>query len=179
MKIETDRLILRHFKESDGASLYKYAQNPKIGPQAGWPAHKSVEESEAIIENGLTGELIFAITLKRKPNEVIGCIDLNINKRDFMTAREAEIGYWIGEPFWGQGLIPEAVKALVSFGFDMCHLKVIWCAASTTNINSQRVQEKVGFNYVKTLKNIDYPLLHTSEDLRMSCIKKHDWQEKG
>lgn len=177
MTIETERLMLRPFRKSDGASLYKYAKNPKIGSQAGWAAHTSVTESEKIIEKGLTGENIFAITLKGKPDEVIGCIDLNSQKRDFMTKLEAEIGFWVGEPFWGQGLIPEAVRALITYGFDRCGLETIWCAASTTNLNSQRVQEKVGFKYDRTLKNIEYPLLGTMEDLRLSKITRKEWQE--
>ena len=49
MRLETDRLILRSWYDSDAKELYKYAQNPQVGPVAGWPPHQSVEESLEII----------------------------------------------------------------------------------------------------------------------------------
>ena len=50
MTLETERLILRPWKEDDAESLYKYAKNPEVGPIAGWPVHTSVENSREIIQ---------------------------------------------------------------------------------------------------------------------------------
>ena len=56
MKLETGRLILRPWEETDAESLYKYAKDPAVGPVAGWPPHKSLEESQNVIRNVLTGK---------------------------------------------------------------------------------------------------------------------------
>lgn len=175
MRLETERLLLRPFDSSDATSLYKYASNPKIGPQAGWPAHTSVEESREIIQTVLTGELIFAIVYKDNPSEVIGCIDLNIGKRDFMSEAEGEIGYWIAEAYWGKGLVPEAVRAVLNQGFDIIGLDYIWCAAFTDNLNSKRVQEKIGFNYIKTLEDVEFKLINQMKTEDLSRLSRSEW----
>lgn len=175
MRLETERLLLRPFDSSDATSLYKYASNPKIGPQAGWPAHTSVEESREIIQTVLTGELIFAIVYKDNPDEVIGCIDLNIGKRDFMSEAEGEIGYWIAEAYWGKGLVPEAVRAVLNQGFDIIGLDYIWCAAFTDNLNSKRVQEKIGFNYIKTLEDVEFKLINQMKTEDLSRLSRSEW----
>lgn len=94
--IETKRLVLRPWMETDAGSLYKYAKDPDIGLPAGWTPHKSVEESLDIIKNVLSG---------KENNEVIGAIALKLNGNTDMTERddECELGYWLGKPFWGRG----------------------------------------------------------------------------
>lgn len=102
--LETERLILRPWKESDAESLYEYAKDPKVGPVAGWPPHKSVDESLNVINNVFAGPECYAICLKTD-NIAIGCIELKLNRCTDMTDRddECELGYWIGVPFWGKG----------------------------------------------------------------------------
>lgn len=55
MMLKTKRLILRPWDESDAQSLYEYAKDPDVGPIAGWPPHKSAEDSLNVIKNGLNG----------------------------------------------------------------------------------------------------------------------------
>ena len=62
--IETDRLILRPWRESDAEALFRYASDPDVGPRAGWPPHKDIEESRNIIRDIFTNERTWAITLK-------------------------------------------------------------------------------------------------------------------
>lgn len=76
MIIETERLILRPWKESDAASLYEYAKDPAVGPVAGWPVHTSVENSLEIIRNILSAEDTFAVCLKID-NKAIGYKGIN------------------------------------------------------------------------------------------------------
>ena len=71
-----------------------------------------------------------------------------------ISESEAEIGYWIGVPFWGRGLIPEAVRELVWYGFEKLGLVRIWCGFFDGNDKSKRVQEKCGFKYHHTNKDI-------------------------
>lgn len=107
MSLETERLILRPWKAEDAESLYKYASDDRVGPIAGWNTHKSVEESRQIIKDILSAEGIYAVVLK-ETNEPIGSIGLMTGKKSNfdLPENEAEIGYWIGVPYWGQGLIP-------------------------------------------------------------------------
>lgn len=160
MTFETQRLILRPWSESDAPNLYEYAKDERIGPNAGWPAHTSVENSLEIIKNVLSANETYAVCLK-SDNKAIGSISLMIGKASSLglSVEEAEIGYWIGVPFWGNGFIPEAVKELLRHGFEDLNLTKIWCGYFDGNVKSKRVQEKCGFKYHHTRKNAYFPLL--------------------
>ena len=73
MELTTERLLLRPWKESDAESLYQYAKDERVGPIAGWPAHRSVEESREVIRDVFMQEGVFAVTLKGD-DTTIGCI---------------------------------------------------------------------------------------------------------
>lgn len=75
-----------------------------------------------------------------------------------MKNGEAEIGYWIGKPYWGQGLIPEAVNALLARSFNKLGLNAVWCGYYDGNLKSKRVCEKSGFKYHHTNYDIISPL---------------------
>lgn len=124
MILETERLILRYWKEEDAESLYKYAKDPAVGPIAGWPAHTSVEYSREVIRNILIPPENYAVVLK-ETGEPVGCIGLMIGEKSNIeiSSDEAEVGYWIGVPYWGQGLIPEAVREILRHGFEDLNLK--------------------------------------------------------
>lgn len=160
MMIETNRLILRAWNAEDAKALYELAKNPNVGPSAGWPVHTSVENSREIIEQVLSKDQTYAVVLKGT-DEVVGSIGLMIggNSNLGLDDQEGEIGYWIGESYWGQGLIPEAVKVLIDYGFRELRLNKIWCAYFDGNEKSKRVQEKCGFVYQYTRKNIYWELL--------------------
>jgi len=158
--IETERLILRPWHEKDAESLYKYASDPDIGPVAGWPPHKSIEDSLNIIKTVFSAPETYAATLK-STNEPIGCCGImfsnSLNAAN-MESNEAEIGYWIGKSFWGQGLIPEAVRALLARCFNELSLSAVWCVHYEGNHKSRRVCEKCGFTYHHTRSDIITPL---------------------
>ena len=73
--METKRLILRRWNENDAEALYKYAQNPNIGPIAGWPPHTSVEDSRNVIRNILSAPETYAVVLK-DTKEPIGSVGI-------------------------------------------------------------------------------------------------------
>lgn len=139
MQLKTQRLILRPWKESDAEDLYKYASNPHVGPIAGWPPHTSVDNSREIIRSVLSKNEIYAVCLK-EDNKAIGSIGLTFGNASTLNLpdTQGEIGYWIGVPFWGQGLIPEAVKELLRHGFEDLKLEKIWCGYFDGNIKSKR-----------------------------------------
>lgn len=136
--LETKRLILRPWLESDAESLYKYAKDPDIGIPAGWPPHKSVEESLEIIKTVLMGKESYAIC-EKGTNEVIGAIALKLNGNTDMTGRndECELGYWLGKPFWGRGYMPEAARELLRHGFEELGIPTVSATPSSgTNLGS-------------------------------------------
>ena len=102
--LETKRLILRRWEDSDAENLYEYARDPDVGPIAGWPPHQSIDESRDVIRNVFNGKEAYAICLKTD-GKAIGAIELKLNGHTDMTDRddECELGYWIGKPFWGCG----------------------------------------------------------------------------
>ena len=168
MILYTERLILRPWEESDAESLYEYAKNPEVGPIAGWPVHTSVENSREIIRDVLSAEETYAVCL-REDNKAIGSVGLMIGEHSNLNLpeEEGEIGYWIGVPFWGRGLIPEAVQELIRHGFEDLKLKRLWCGYFDGNIKSRRVQEKCGFVYHHTNKDIYWKLM---DDIRTEHI---------
>ena len=94
-----------------------------------------------------------------------------------MRTHEAEIGYWIGVPYWGQGLIPEAVRALQRRCFEALGCTAVWCGYYDGNEKSKRVQEKCGFVYHHTERDKLCPL----GDLRTehcTYLTKEDWQRR-
>ena len=119
----------------------------EVGPSAGWAPHTSVENSREIIRTVLSEEGTFAVLLKGGDGGPIGSVGV------FPTAipvgkGEPEIGYWIAHPYWGQGLVPEAVEELLRWQFQEMGVQRVWCAHSPENEKSRRVQEKCGFRHV-------------------------------
>lgn len=178
MELYTERLILRPWLESDAEYLYKYAKSTQVGPIAGWPAHTSVENSLEIIRNVLAVDETYAVCLK-EDNKAIGSIGLMIGKSSNLDLpdTEGEIGYWIGVPFWGQGFIPEAVKELLRHGFEDWKLTKIWCGYFDGNIKSQRVQEKCGFTYHHTNKEIHWKLMGDIRTEHITCLTREAWEK--
>lgn len=179
MILETERLILRHWKETDAENLYEYAKDSAIGPIAGWPPHKSVEESLNIIKNVFIGAECYAICEKGS-DKAIGAIELKLNGHTDMTDKddECELGYWLGKPFWGRGYMPEAANELLRHGFEELGMTAIWCGYYDGNHKSKRVQEKVGFVYHHTCKEVPVPLMNEIRIGHTNYMTKEQWESK-
>ena len=177
MLLETERLILRRWEKNDAESLYEYAKDPDIGPIAGWPAHRSIEESRDVIKNVFNGKEAYAICLKTD-NKAIGAIELKLNGYTDMTERddECELGYWLGKPFWGQGIVPEAVKEMLRHAFEEIGMTTVWVGYYEGNAKSKRVQEKCGFRYRWKSEDVDVPLLHEKRTGHVSSMTRDQWQ---
>lgn len=179
--LATERLVLRPWREPDAAALYEYAKNPNIGPIAGWPSHGSVEESLDVIRNVLNGPEDYAITLAEDPDTAIGAIALKFaDGSDLFPAddtTQAEMGFWIGEPFWGNGYIPEAARELLRHGFEDLDLTAIWCAYYDGNVKSARAQQKIGFEPVHVIPDTPVPLLHETRTSYANRMTRSRWQE--
>lgn len=151
--LETERLILRPFKESDLQDFYDYACVPGVGEMAGWPAHKDIEESKKILGLFLEENNNFAVVLKEN-NKVIGSLGIEKHRpmgEPYDSLPGREIGYVLAKDYWGRGLMPEAVKAAVSYCFHELNLHFLTCGHFNTNPQSQKVIEKSGFTYIKDI----------------------------
>lgn len=158
--IETERLLLRPWRESDAEAMFRYAADPDIGYAAGWAPHTSAENSLEIIRTVFVAPETYAVVLKAtgEPVGSIGIMFPDGSRSVGMKQGEAEIGYWIGKPYWGQGLIPEAVGALLSRCFDSLKLDAVWCGYYDGNNKSKRVCEKCGFRFHHTNAGVISPL---------------------
>ena len=176
MILQTKRLILRPWCEEDAEDLYRYASDPEVGPPAGWQPHTSVENSREIIRAVLSAPETYAVCLKEdgKPIGSIGFHRADLAELD----DEYELGYWIGKPFWGQGLIPEASRELIRYAFEELGVNSIWCGHYEGNIKSRRVQEKLGFVYHHTTEGLDVSLLNEKRTGHVMLLTKEKWRNE-
>ena len=175
--LKTERLLLRRWEDSDAENLYEYAKDPDVGPIAGWPPHQSVDESRNVIRTVFQGKEAYAICLKTD-EQAIGAIELKLNGHTDMTDRddECELGYWLGKPFWGQGIMPEAVKEILRHAFEEIGMTKVWVGYYEGNSKSKRVQEKAGFRYQWKSEGEDVPLMHEKRTGHVSSMTKDQWQ---
>ena len=144
MRIETERLVLRPWREDDAEALYRYASDPEVGPAAGWLPHTSVGDSLNVLRTILINDSTWAVTIAPS-DEPAGSIGIFPGRQEAQRG-EYEIGYWMAKPFWGSGYMPEAVRALLDLYFSF-GAERIWCAHADFNDRSRRVIEKLGFRY--------------------------------
>ena len=173
MTLQTERLILRPWTENDAEDLYIYASDAEVGPPAGWPPHTSVENSREIIRTVLSAPETYAVCLKEN-NKPIGSVGLHRNDLAEHDD-EFELGYWIGKPFWGQGLIPEAAKEVLRYAFEELGMSRIWCGYYDGNIKSRHVQDKLGFIYHHTTEGIKVDLLNEIRSGHAMLMTKETW----
>jgi len=174
MTLETERCILRPWEEADAEECYKYAKDPHVGPIAGWPIHTSVENSRQVIRDVLMVPETYAIVL-RKTGLPIGSIGLHHN--DLASKDdEAELGYWLGVPYWGQGLVLEAARELLQHAFEDLNLTRVWCCYCDGNEKSKRVQEKLGFKYQWTTKDVPVPQMCETRKEHVNLLTKVEWE---
>ena len=179
MVLETERLILRPWLDSDAQELYKYAKDPTVGPIAGWPIHTSEENSLEIIRGVLSEPETYAVVLKEtgKPVGSVGIMRKGHGSAPIGNS-EAEIGYWIGVPYWGQGLIPEAVRELLRRCFEELSCTGVWCGYYNGDEKSKRVQEKCGFVYHHTERDKPCALMNDIRTEHFTYLTKDTWQNE-
>jgi [ribosomal protein S5]-alanine N-acetyltransferase len=152
--LETERLFLRRLELTDAPLIYDYMQAREIaantllipfpyppGAAEEWISrtHQSCDEGEGYN---------FGIVLKDE-ERLIGAIGLGLRT----DHRRAEMGYWLGKPYWGQGFMPEAARRVIAFAFEVLGLNRIHASHFTHNPASARVMEKSGMIYEGTLRD--------------------------
>ena len=172
--LQTERLILPPWKETDLNDFYEYAKVDGVGQMAGWVPHKSIEEPQRTLSHFIEGKKTFALEYNGKAIGSLGVENYNEeNHPELDHLQGREIGYVLSKAYWGQGLMPEAVKAVIDWLFGEEKLDFIIVGHFDWNSQSRRVIEKCGFQYSKTTKyetrydtvenSVEYILYHPKE----------------
>lgn len=144
----TNRLILRPFAIEDARDVFEYASDLDVGPMAGWNPHQTIEDSIAIVDQFISEKKVFAIEYQGK---VIGSLGLEPLKNDlFLSELGRELGFVLGKPYWGQGLMVEAVNRVSEYCFNEIDLEYLVCRHYEFNLRSKRVIEKCGFVFLES-----------------------------
>ena len=146
MILESDRIKLRPWRESDAPALFKSASDPEVGPRAGWPPHKSEKESQEVIRTVFHNDTTWAIELK-ETGEAIGAMGYGPSCDCDLPAREGEplTGYWIAKPYWNRGICTEALQLMLEHIRRTTDIKSLISGHFIDNPASGRVMEKCGF----------------------------------
>lgn len=149
--LQTQRLLLRPWREEDLQDFYDYASVDGVGQMAGWSPHKNLEESKGILSHFIEGKKTFALEYQGK---VIGSLGIEKYKEEhypeLANLSGRELGYVLSKDYWGQGLMPEAVNAVIKYLFETVELDFILVGHFDWNRQSARVIEKCGFRYIKS-----------------------------
>jgi ribosomal-protein-alanine N-acetyltransferase len=141
--IETERLELRPFASGDEAAVFALACDPEVARFVRFEAHRTPAETRAFLElveqHYRRGNPFAWAIVRRADGRLIGSCGF-VSQAD--ERRAAEIGYWLGQPYWGKGYAVEAARALVSFGFEQMRLQRVEAKCFLENCAGQRVIEK-------------------------------------
>lgn len=173
--LETDRLLLRKMKLDDAQDLFEYASDPEVAEHTTWTAHQSLQDSQDFLRSVMEQydkQVVASWGVVHKSNlKFIGTCG-------FISwvphHHRAEIAYALSRKFWGQGLMTEAVRTVVAFGFRTMQLNRVQAVCEVENIASARVMEKVGMRYEGTLREHMFSK-GRYRNLKMYSILPKEW----
>lgn len=182
--MQTDRILLRRWTPQDAEALYRYASDPEIGPRAGWPVHRSVADSRAVIAQYFSNDCTWAIVC-RATGEPIGCIGYYTQQTSniHIAPNDCEVGYWVGRPFWNKGICTEALHLLLHYCFCVKGFTTAWADHFVGNPASGRVMQKCGFhdtgrlNHASQLVGGDQNLVRVYKLSRADYLRNVGMQE--
>ena len=178
IKLRTKRLLLRPFELSDAPDVHEYAKDPDWSLFMKVPKPYTFRDAEEFVARSFLTDWdvspIFAITLGCA---VVGSIDVRVDLRH----SNAEIGYSLGKPHWGQGIMAEAGVAAVDWAFGSFELARIFARTDLENRQSWRVMEKLGMQREGVNRSSGpsarYP--DRREDIVTYSILRDEWYESG
>lgn len=163
IQLETDKVILRHVRQTDLHDIFEYAVDQETGPRAGWPPHKTIEDTKAILNNWLkkdATEEVFAIVYKEN-NKMIGTVGitlLNNHEKDQknLVVKEVlaqgkiayEIGTTLAKAYWNKGISTNTLKVMLEHLFKDRNADVVIVCHYEQNKPSERVQIKNGLKQI-------------------------------
>ena len=173
--LKTKRLTLRPWRQEDLDDFFEYAKVDGVGQMAGWLPHESKETTQMVLDSFITHKKTFALELDGK---VIGSLGVENYKEDEFpeldSLRGRSIGYVLCKDYWGQGLMPEAVKAVQKYLFETVGLDFLLISHYIWNGQSRRVIQKSGFRYIKTIQL--QTRYDTTEDTLVYLLHKEEWK---
>jgi len=151
--ITTPRLYLRPVSPSDAEDIFDYAKRKEVGPNAGWAPHEDISVTRKFVESLLLKRErghpgVFAV-VHRFDEKVVGTIEIHSYVADF----KGDLGMVLHPDYWGQGLMLEAAKAVMVYGFEYLGLKRLGYAHFPENYPSKRLREKLGFTFEGIARN--------------------------
>ena len=151
--IETSRLILRQARIEDAEPMFRnWANDPEVTKYLTWPPHGSVEVTKQLltswVESYKKGDYYQWMIVLKETGEPIGSIMANTMGR----AQSAHIGYCIGKAWWHQGIMTEALQAVMDFLFEDVGMNRVEAKHDINNPNSGAVMRKCGMKYEGTLR---------------------------
>lgn len=147
--IETPRLVLRRFTPTDATAMYQnWATDPDVARWMRWTPHKNLQETQEIVQSWVDGyedpqSYLWAIQ-RKEDSELIGSIGI-MPGGDGIPEDGFGPGYNIGQAFWGQGYVTEALEAIINYFFTQTGAQKLYCCHATANPASGRVLQKAGF----------------------------------
>ena len=154
--LQTNRLILRRFVESDAEAMFQnWASSAENLTYVTWDPHSDVDVTRNSIRNWVASYTNpnyykWAICLKEKPEQVIGDISIvAIDEND----SSCEIGYVLGKNYWSRSLMTEVLKAILDFCFTQAGFQKVKVRYTSLNPASSHVMDKTGMSYLKTVAN--------------------------
>jgi [ribosomal protein S5]-alanine N-acetyltransferase len=173
--LETERLLLRRFRISDAQNAYKnWFSDPDVAMYMRWDAHTDIQQTEEFLQKVVTDYekpdfYRWAITM-RTSSEVIGAIGLHIEDEFDMVA---DVSYALGKAFWGKGIVTEALKEVLRFGFLVVGVNRIEAFHAVNNPASGKVMKKAGMQYEGRLRQ-SYRSHNGFEDSDLYAIIRSD-----
>lgn len=180
-RIETKRLILRPFCEEDAEPMFRnWASDPEVTKFLTWPVHADLEVSRQVIQSWVEGNAVpqnyqWAIEWK-EIHEPIGSI--SAVKIDDAT-QSVTIGYCIGKKWWGQGITPEALQAVIAFFFDEVGANCVNSCHDPRNPNSGRVMKKCGMTCEGVRRAVGINNQGVCDETWFSILQKEYEERKG
>ena len=160
------------WKEDNLEDFYEDAKVEGVGEMAGWPHHKSIEESKRILESFINEQDVYALYYKQN-QKVIGSLGVHDrDKVDGFGENQKEIGYVLSKDYWNQGIMTEAVKEVIKYCFEELNIDTLFVGHFDFNVQSKRVIEKCGFKYYDTFEKHSNRLNKTFTVLRYYLTKE-------
>jgi len=175
--LETKRLILRKVTPDDARDMFEYASDPEVTRYLTWEPHRSIEDSinylKSVVQRYEKKEVSEWGIVYRENNKFIGtCGYMKL----LPAHARAEMAYALSREYWNKGIMTEAVKEVIRFGFEEMKLNRIEATCMVRNVASQRVMEKCGMSFEGIIRDAMF-CKGSYHDLKLYSILKREWKK--
>jgi ribosomal-protein-alanine N-acetyltransferase len=176
-ELETERLLLRKMRPDDAEAMFTYASDPEVTRYVLWETHRSIEDSESFLgfaaEGYRRGDFGGWGVVLKDSGAFVGTCGIDV---DYAPEHaRAELGYVLSREHWGRGLMPEAARAVIRFGFGRMRLNRLEARCIAENTASARVMEKAGMTYEGTLREREF-IKGAYRDMKLYSILRREYR---